>query len=74
MDIIKVIVRGELPGNCGDCDLLTEHGWGHDYCILNNRIDVEYDKRPEECPLVSTDDLTVSDDGWGWIVEMPDSD
>ena len=78
MDIIKVIVRGELPEGCSDCSLLkTNEQYCYQYCafyfIPESKDITDDSKRPTWCPLVAVSDLAVSDDGYGWIVEDPDT-
>ena len=52
MEIVKVIIKGELPYNCVACRFVSRNDY---YCELLWK-DVEYqyiDTRPPWCPLVS---------------------
>ena len=56
MDIIKVIVRGELPEGCSDCLLLkTNEQYCYQHCafyFIPEAKDITDDsKRPTWCPL-----------------------
>jgi len=73
MEVIKVVVRGELPKSCWPCLL-----WDDGLCSAKNYKDVGWqdddaNTRPPWCPLASTSDLPVDLNGTGWIIDDPDS-
>jgi hypothetical protein len=72
----KIITIGELPEHCTACRWWDMHEiFLCEYCIVigETMSSIEANtKRLEHCPLVSSDDLTVSSDGRHWLVEMPD--
>ena len=62
MEIVKVIVKGELPEGCNECFLATSYG----NCVVAKRAcwytsddgkeDFLYSYRPDWCPLVKEGD------------------
>jgi hypothetical protein len=73
MKVLRVIVKGVLPGGCYDCPFLAD-GEGI-YCMTNGRDIDSVSVIPDWCPLVSMDDLNVDLHSLdGWIVEIPASE
>ena len=79
MEVIKVIVRGELPKGCIWCDYHKGDFYScqpNHWCGINlgrlRRI-TDANTRPDWCPLASTSDLPGAEDGDGWIIDDPDS-
>ena len=57
MEILKVIIRGELPVNCSSCRW-WEHGRHTDFEVMCGLLwrgvaESEFSSRPEWCPLVT---------------------
>ena len=71
MEVIKVIVKGELPKGCINCNLLSAISPTCCQAILENgqfKLIEDINTRPPWCPLVSTDDLPTDKDGWEWYM------
>ena len=79
MKVLRVIVSGDYPKWCDDCAMCD-----HELKLCNvmrrgiinyliNGYENQVYYRPDWCPLVAVSDLAVSDDGYGWIVEDPDT-
>jgi len=75
MEIIKVVVRGELPIKCLHCDFMSlPFEYEGTVCKLMQMRRLEsVSERPPWCPLVLTSDLPVDLNGDGWIIDDPDS-
>ena len=73
MDIIKVVVRGELPESCWSCPFFVDGDCAaNGYKVVDWQA-IDADVRPDWCPLVSTSDLPVDLNSDGWIIDDPDS-
>ena len=71
MEVIKVVIKGELPKRCFDCQFLSTIG---DVMCIAVMRSLDYTPfRPDWCPLISTPDMASTEDGLGWIVDDPDS-
>ena len=73
MEVIKVIVKGELPKGCIECRYCPGNGQQIPTGCRVMMYVIDYaiyvaSARPDWCPLVSTDDLPTDKDGWEWYM------